>query len=163
MHTILLIVTTIFSGLMAGLFYAWSISVTPGLAQIGDDHYLQAFQAMNRAILNPAFFIAFMGLALLLPLLTYLHYSAQTPTRFWYILAAAILYLVGIILITFLGNVPLNNSLESLSIESMSDEQMDAFRLAFEAKWNRLNWIRTFSSLLSFLLLVLACLKNTAQ
>ncbi|MEO1262613.1 MAG: DUF1772 domain-containing protein [Bacteroidota bacterium] len=160
MQTIMLITTTVLSGLMAGLFYAWSISVTPGLAMIGDDHYLQAFQSMNRAILNPAFFIAFMGLAVLLPLLSYLSYTAELSTKFWYILIATMLYLGGIILITFFGNVPLNNMLEALSIESMSGEQMDAFRSAFEKKWNRLNWIRTVSSLLSFLLLVLACLNK---
>ena len=160
MYTIMLITTTVLSGLMAGLFYAWSISVTPGLAQIGDDHYLHAFQSMNRAILNPAFFIAFMGLAVLLPLLSYLQYTANVSAKFWYILVATILYVGGVLLVTFFGNVPLNNMLEALSIESMSSEQMDAFRLVFEGKWNRLNWIRTFSSLLSFLLLVLACLNK---
>ena len=54
MNSILLLITTLFSGLMAGLFYAWSISVTPGLAKIDNSSYLKAFQSMNRAILNPA-------------------------------------------------------------------------------------------------------------
>lgn len=66
-NTIILVVTTLSSGLMAGLFYTWSISVTPGLAKVGTENYLQAFQSMNRAILNPAFFIFFMGLVIRLP------------------------------------------------------------------------------------------------
>ena len=59
MNTNILLVATLGSGLMAGLFYAWSISVTPGLAKIEDEHYLQAFQKMNRAIINPLFIIPF--------------------------------------------------------------------------------------------------------
>ncbi len=47
MNTIILIVTTLSLGLMAGLFYSWSISVTPGLAKVGDEYYLRAFQSMN--------------------------------------------------------------------------------------------------------------------
>ena len=163
MKMIILIITTVFTGLMAGLFYAWSISVTPGLANVGDDHYLQAFQSMNRAILNPVFFIAFMGLVILLPLLTYMFYKSPVSIQFWYILTAAILYLFGVMAVTMFGNVPLNDMLEALKIERMSSEEMAAFRLGFEAKWNQLNWIRTASSLLSLVLLILACLKNTTN
>ena len=161
MNTILLIITTLFSGLIAGLFYAWSISVTPGLARVGDTHYLHAFQSMNRAILNPAFFVAFMGLVILLPLLAYFYFKSPISAPFWYILSAMLLYLIGVILVTFLGNIPLNNNLEALFIESMTPAQMDVFRLEFEHQWNRFNYIRTLSSTLSFILLILACLQNT--
>jgi len=160
MNTNILIITTIFSGLMAGLFYAWSISVTPGLAKISDDSYLKAFQSMNRAILNPLFFVVFFGLLLLLPLLTYLSFQTSISNQFWYVILATILYFVGIMGVTIGGNVPLNNSLEALQIESMTPEQMDEFRKGFERKWNRLNLIRTICSFLTFLLLVIACVRE---
>lgn len=158
MNTLILIVATTFSGLMAGLFYAWSISVTPGLAQVGDQNYLQAFQAMNRAILNPAFFVAFFGQALLLPLLSYLSFKSSAP--FTYVLIATLLYWIGCMGVTIFGNVPLNNMLEALQIETMPLEQMEDFREGFEKKWNRLNWIRTISTLLSLVFLILSCLQN---
>jgi uncharacterized membrane protein len=160
MNTIILIITTLFSGLMAGLFYAWSISVTPGLAKINDISYLQAFQSMNRAILNPLFFVFFFGLVLLLPLLSYLSFQTSIGNQFWYVLAATILYFIGIMGVTIGGNIPLNNALEALQIESMTPEQMDVFRKGFESKWNRLNHIRTISSILTFLLLVIACIQE---
>jgi uncharacterized membrane protein len=160
MQTIILIITTLFSGLMAGLFYAWSISVTPGLAKINDISYLQAFQSMNRAILNPLFFVFFFGLVLLLPLLSYLSFQTSIGNQFWYVLAATILYFIGIMGVTIGGNIPLNNALEALQIESMTPEQMDVFRKGFESKWNRLNHIRTISSILTFLLLVIACIQE---
>ena len=160
MNTIILIITTVFSGLMAGLFYAWSISVTPGLAKIDDVSYLQAFQSMNRAILNPVFFVVFFGLVVLLPVLSYFSFQTSISNQFWYVILATILYLVGIMGVTIGGNVPLNNTLEALQIESMTPEQMDVFRKGFESKWNRLNHIRTISSFLTFLLLVLTCIRE---
>lgn len=160
MNTTILMITTIFSGLMAGLFYAWSISVTPGLAKINDVSYLQAFQSMNRAIINPSFFVVFFGLAVLLPVLSYLTFQTSISNQFWYVISATVLYFVGIMGVTIFGNVPLNNALEALQIESMTPEQMNEFRKGFESKWNRLNLIRTISSLLTFLLLVIACVRE---
>ena len=161
MNTIALTSTTFFTGLIAGLFYAWSISVTPGLAKISDANYLNAFQSMNRMILNPIFFIAFMGLIILLPLLSYLYYSSPVSTQFWFILSATVLYLAGVMAVTIFGNVPMNNTLEALQIESMSPGQMQSFRLGFESKWNSLNTVRTICSSLSFILLIMACIQNT--
>jgi uncharacterized membrane protein len=157
MNTIILIITTVFSGLVAGLFYAWSISVTPGLAKIDNVSFLQAFQSMNRAIINPLFFVAFFGLVILLPVLSYLSSQTSISNQFWYVILATLLYYVGIMGVTIGGNVPLNNALEALHIESMTPEQMDEFRKGFESKWNRLNLIRSISSFLTFLLLVIAC------
>jgi len=155
----ILIITTLFMGLMAGLFYAWSISVTPGLAHIGDQNYLAAFQSMNRAILNPVFFIVFMGLVILLPLLSYLNYNTASQPQFMYILISTVLYLGGCMLVTMFGNVPMNNTLEVLQIDTMTPEQMAAFRLGFESKWNQLNMIRTMSCSMSSLFLIMACIR----
>ena len=160
MNTILLIITTVFSGLMSGLFYAWSISVTPGLAKIDDISYLKAFQAMNRAILNPIFFIPFFGLVILLPVLSYSSFQASINGQFWFTISAAVLYFVGIMGVTIGGNLPLNNALEALRVESMTSEQMEVFRKGFESKWNRLNHIRTISSAITFLLLATACVRT---
>jgi len=163
MNTIILIIATLSSGLMAGLFYSWSISVTPGLAKMSDENYLQAFQSMNRAILNPAFFIFFFGLVVLLPLLTYLHYQSPVDAKFWYIISATIFYMIGIMTVTIFGNVPMNNTLEALQIESMDLEKMASFRLGFESKWNKLNMIRTICSSLAFVSLIIACLQESGK
>src|SRR5688572_7893361 len=84
----LLIITTTITGLMAGLFYAWSISVTPGIGRLGDKEYLASFQAMNRAIVNPVFLICFLGAAVLLPVCTFMEYAQPISNRFWFLLGA---------------------------------------------------------------------------
>jgi uncharacterized membrane protein len=163
MNTTVLITSVLFSGLMAGLFYAWSISVTTGLANINDTNYLKVFQSMNRAILNPVFFIVFMGLPLSLLLLSYLYYSSEISIQFIFIISATVIYITGVLGVTIFGNIPLNNALEALNIESMNHEQMTSFRFGFESKWNKFNVIRTVCSSLSFFLLIMTCLQNNSN
>jgi len=119
---------------MEGLFYSWSVSVISGLATLGDENYLSAFQSMNRVIINLVFLIVFMGLLNLFILLSYLSYNKSTLVQLWFIFSVSGNYIAGIMLITFLDDVPLNNSLKALKIKSMSVEQIASFRLRFESK-----------------------------
>jgi uncharacterized membrane protein len=157
LSTILLVAAAVTTGLMAGLFSAWSYAVSPGLARVNDVTFITSMQAMNRAILNPVFLLCFLGTALLLPLNVYLHYRPSLPARFWLLLAAALLYIVGVIGITMGGNVPLNEALDAFRLETASPEEIARQRQVFEAPWNRLNAIRTVASLLAFGLTVAAC------
>lgn len=161
MTNIILILTTTTTGLMAGLFFAWSCSVIPGLARLPDAGYLAAMQAMNRAILNPLFLAAFIGTLLLLPLSTILHYGRPAPARFWLLLAAAIVYAVGVFGVTMAGNVPLNETLDAFNLGSASASDLAAQRAAFERPWNDLHLIRTWASTLSLLLAIIACRHPT--
>ena len=161
MTNIILILTTTTTGLMAGLFFAWSCSVIPGLARLPDAGYLAAMQAMNRAILNPLFLAAFIGTLLLLPLSTILQYGRPAPARFWLLLAAAIVYAVGVFGVTMAGNVPLNEALDTFNLGSASASDLAAQRAAFERPWNDLHLIRTWASTLSLLLAIIACRHPT--
>jgi len=152
----LLLITIIVTGLIAGLFYCWSISVTPGLALLPDREYLMAFQQLNRAILNPLFLIGFMGLLFLLPITTWMHFQRPPSTAFWLLLGASLLYIVGVMGITMLGNVPMNDALDGFNIDAATAAQLSAKRLAFEARWNFWNDLRTICCILSFSLTVLA-------
>lgn len=135
--------------LMAGLFFSWTISVTPGLAKLNAKSYLLAMQSLNKGILNPAFYIVFIGSIISLPICTFLHYNTGMDRKFYYLLAATLIYLTGSVLITFMGNVPINNELEALAINNNTQEALDAYRASFESRWNRLNLIRTISSIIA--------------
>ena len=54
--SILLVLVT---GLSAGLCFTWLNAVTPGIGNLDNQGYLNAFQQMNRTIINPMFFIVF--------------------------------------------------------------------------------------------------------
>lgn len=155
---VILILTAIGTALMAGLFYSYCCSVVIGLRMLPDPEYIAAMQAINRAIQNPIFFICFIGTPLLLPLSTYLNYSHPVPLKFWLLFAATILYLFGVLGITAFGNIPLNNTLEKFNLLNASKESIGIQRINFETRWNMLNIIRTISSILSLIVVMIACI-----
>ena len=154
----ILLITTVIMGLTAGIFYCWSVSVTPGIALLPDKEYITAFQQLDKAIINPLFMICFMGLALLLPVCTWVHYQKPQPLRFWLLLAASVLYIVGVVGITMTANVPMNESLSTFNTETATAAEISARRLAHEGRWNYLNNIRTFCCVICLALTVLACM-----
>ena len=72
---VILVVTATCTALIAGLLYAYSCSVIPGLKSLPDAEYIVTMQSINKAIQNPVFFISFMGTLVLLPITTYMNYS----------------------------------------------------------------------------------------
>lgn len=148
--SITFLAAVLLTGLSAGLFYAWSVSVIPGTKRIPDHMYLETMQAINRAILNPAFFLIFFGSLILLVLSTIQQY--QTGPTFWFLLVATLSYLFGTFGVTSMGNVPLNDSLDVLRLSELSMDAMAQFRQEYELKWNRLHLIRTVFSVLAFLI-----------
>lgn len=134
-----LILALITTGLMAGVFQLYSHTVMPGLAGTDDRTFVSAFQAMDRAIMNPLFLSTFLGafgftgLAALLSL-------GDGPLLAWSVAALA-LYLI-VMVITFRVNVPLNNA-----IKAATDPDAGAIRARFnEARWVRFNHVRSWLS-----------------
>jgi uncharacterized membrane protein len=147
----------VLTGLSAGLFYAWAVSVIPGTKRIADPTYLETMQSINRAILNPRFFLIFFGSALFLGLSSILEYQTSKLV-FGLMAGSTLVYLLGTIGITVSGNVPLNDQLDAMDLAEFSKEQLTAFRTEYETKWNRYHSYRTVFSVLSFILATLALL-----
>lgn len=154
---ILLIITATATALMAGLFFAFSCAVNSGLARLSNAEYISAMQSINRAIQNPIFFLAFFGAPIFLLISTFFHYGQAM--RFWFLLAATVIYLIGTFGVTVFGNVPLNNTLDPFNLQSASEEETARQRANFEGRWNNLNTIRTVSSTLAVIFVVIACLN----
>lgn len=146
---IILLFTVLTSGLMAGLFYSYSVSVNPGLKNLSDPDYLKAMQSINAAILNPVFLMCFSGLLLLFPVSCYQAYAAKLPLAHL-LTAAAVSYIVGVFGLTMACNVPLNNHLANSDLSNMTGEEMTTLRKTFEGPWNRFHAFRTLAALLSF-------------
>jgi len=148
------------SGLMAGLFYAYACSVNLGLGRLPDAGYLAAMQSINRAILNPAFLLVFMGAVLFFPIGVYRIYTPPASLSFWLLLAAAFFYIVGVFGITMVCNVPLNDMLDKYDLSGATPQMLSRMRTDFEGPWNAWNLVRTIAAILSFLLAAWAYLIN---
>ena len=138
--TISLYAALVTTGLMAGVYLAFSIAVLPGIARTDDDTFVASMRGMNAAILNPVFALVFGG-----PLVFgIVAIVAQLPDGddISSIAAALSLY-VATLVITGAVNVPLNNRLDST-------EPAGEARALFEKTWVRWNVVRSLLCTLSF-------------
>jgi len=112
-------------GLMAGVFFIFSNTVMSALARLQPPQGIAAMQSINRTILNPLFFAAFLGTAATSILLAIsLLWRWQQPGAV-YILAGSLLYLVGAIVVTIVFNVPMNEALEMFEVDSIGLDKLD--------------------------------------
>ena len=145
---ILLVIIILQIGLTSGLLFIFAFAVNPGLARLSEEEYFRAMKYINIVILNPIFFLVFMGPLITMPILTYM--SWNDSSMFILIPISTILYLLGVLLITTIKNVPLNNKLEKLN----STEFKGVF-IWYRKPWNFWHNIRTFFSIISFLMLII--------
>ena len=145
---ILLVIVILQIGLTSGLLFIFAFAVNPGLARLSEEEYFRAMKYINIVILNPIFFLVFMGPLITMPILTYM--SWNDSGMFILIPISTILYLLGVLLITTIKNVPLNNKLEKLN----STEFKGVF-IWYRKPWNFWHNIRTFFSIISFLMLII--------
>lgn len=127
-----LLAGTVTTGLMAGLFAAFSYAIMPGLARTDDATFVPAMQRINVAILNPVFGLCFGGALAFTALALALR---RGEAGAGWILAGLLLY-AAVLGITFAVNVPLNNRLAAATGDPA------AARAAFEAAWVRWNVVR---------------------
>lgn len=142
----LLTLTQILTGLSAGFFFAWSVTVIPGTKEISDKSYLETMKSINKKIMNPVFFILFFGPV---PLLIYNAINLDPMN-----IAATITYLLGPIGITMTKNVPLNDKLDAQELSQLSSEGKKAFRQMYEPVWNKWHFVRTIFSIVSLILIL---------
>ena len=134
-------------GLTSGLLFIFSFAVNPGLARLNEEEYFRAMKFINQVILNPLFFLVFIGPAITMPALTFM--TRNDSDMFIFTLFSTILYISGVILITSFKNVPLNNKLEKLDPK----EFKDVF-LWYKKPWNFWHNIRTFIGIASFIIII---------
>jgi uncharacterized membrane protein len=151
---------TLTTGLIAGIFYAYACSVTLGLALLPDEQYVEAMQAINATVRNGVFAFSFFGAALFLVLALVVHTPRLRTRRFMLIALAAVLYIGGGFMLTFLVNVPMNQELALVSSEA-APATLAQIRAEYEGPWNFWNGVRTLFSSLAFLALIGAGLSRS--
>jgi uncharacterized membrane protein len=144
--TISLYAALVTTGLMAGIYLAFSIAVLPGIARGDDNTFVVAMRGMNSAILNPVFGLVFGG-PLVFGVVAVITRLPDGEGIGW--TAAALVLYVATLVITGAVNVPLNNRIDST-------EPPEAARSLFEERWVRWNLVRTVLCTASFVALALA-------
>ena len=153
-----LILATILCSLVAGFLFAFAVVVMPGIRSLNDREFIRAFQVMDRVIQNnqPIFMLVWVGSVVVLITSVVLGIGQLDGGGRLLIIFATIAYLLGVQLPTITINIPLNNKLRTLDVDTINETEQKAVRENFETRWNRWNSIRAvLSSLASALLIVL--------
>lgn len=149
--TILTFVSALGSGLIAGLFFAFSAFVMTALARIPSAQGNAAMQSINIAILNPLFGFVFSGTALACVVLTITSFFRWGQPGTLYLLAGSLLYLVGSFLVTVVFNVPLNDALAATDPGSIEGMNVWASYIPKWTAWNHVRTILSLAALASFI------------
>ena len=132
------------SGLVAGIFFAFSTFVMRALGQLPANQGIAAMKAINVTVLNPWFFLAFFGTGVVCLAVAFFATGSATGVTLAYLLAGCALYLFGCILVTIAFNVPLNDRLASADPESPDTAALWAHYLS---RWTLWNHVRTVAPL----------------
>ena len=111
----LTLITAIGSGLVAGVFFAFSTFVMNGLARLPSAQGIAAMQSINITVINPWFLgAAFFGTAVASVLVVVSSLLRWSEPEAVYLLSGGLAYLIGDILVTMVFNVPRNNALAAV-------------------------------------------------
>ncbi len=155
--TNMLLVATFLCTLATGFILIFAIVVMPGIGTLDNRDFLRVFQAIDRVIQNnqPLFALVWVGSVVALLIATFLGVRQLEGGSRLLIIMAAITYIIGVQLPTATINIPLNNRVQTLDIDTLNETTQAAERKHFESRWNRWNAIRTvFASLTSISLLI---------
>ncbi|MFT2016413.1 anthrone oxygenase family protein [Streptomyces sp. 796.1] len=155
LHTAALLAATLTTGLMAGLFAAFSYAVMPGLGKAGDRTFVEGMQRINTAILNGWFMSCFLGGLAFTALALFLNLrSGADRSALPWIIAGLALYL-AMFVVTSAINVPLNDALAKAAT-SGNPSELAAARQDFESKWVTWNTVRAIANVAAFAALIWA-------
>ncbi|NNC93488.1 MAG: DUF1772 domain-containing protein [Acidimicrobiia bacterium] len=147
--------------LVAGFLFAFAVVVMPGIRSLGDGEFLRAFQMMDRVIQNngPIFMLVWIGSVIALVASAALGFGRLDGTGRLLLIAAVLVYLLGVQLPTAMINIPLNNTVQALAVAELNETERAAARREFESRWNRSNVTRTILASLVSVLLIVALLR----
>jgi uncharacterized membrane protein len=154
--TLLTLGTALGCGLIAGVFFAFSSFVMPALARIAPPQGIAAMQSINVVVLNRWFLGVFLGSALgcaVLAASALLNWSERGAGLS---LAAALLYLVGTLLVTRAFNIPRNDALAAVAADSAEGVRL---WLRYVPEWTLYNHVRGLAALAAAGCFILALLR----
>ena len=149
---IAIFVAALGSGLVAGIFFAFSTFVMGALGRLPQAAGISAMQSINVVVINAVFLSVFMGTALLCVVLAIWALIGWSSPRSLYLLAGGILYFGGCFLVTMLGNVPLNNALAAVAPDSAEGATLWARYLIEWTNWNHVRTAASFAASVFFIL-----------
>ncbi|MFD0967717.1 anthrone oxygenase family protein [Plantactinospora endophytica] len=144
-----LVAAAMTTGLVAGVFLLYAHTIMPGLGRTDDRTFVGAFQAIDRAIINPFFMACFFGALVLTGVAAALHLRAGHRGVLPWLVVAFGLYLV-VVVITLAVNVPVNDAIKAAGEPDRITDLARVRRDFGEARWRAWNLVRVVLSSTAF-------------
>jgi len=147
---IILISATLLVALTAGFLFAFAVVVMPGLKNLNDSAFIRAFQEIDRIIQNnnPLFMIVWVGSVILLIIAAGIGFFYLESLQRNFLLAATVLYIIGVQAPTIVLNIPNNNIIQTVKVDVENEAALQQARAEFEYSWNRSNQFRSMMSII---------------
>ncbi|MFD9396103.1 DUF1772 domain-containing protein [Streptomyces sp. NPDC060000] len=152
-YLLLAVLGVLVTGLMAGVFCAFSVLVMRGLAALPPAQGVAAMKAINSSATTPAFMVLFLGAAALCAVIAVVTFVLWPDEGAVHLLLGSALYLCGAFGVTVVANVPRNEELAKL--EPGTPEAV-SYWPAYLRQWTRWNHVRAVASAASAVVYVLA-------
>ena len=150
--SILIVIATLGSGLMAGVFFAFSSFVMAALGRLPPAEGVAAMQSINVTVINPTFLLTFMGTGVICLVLAGGSYLWWDQSSGKLVLAASLIYLVGCIGVTMVCNVPLNDALAAVQPNTPEAATLWSRYLSDWTFWNHVQTVAPLGSMILFIL-----------
>ncbi|MEL6223232.1 MAG: anthrone oxygenase family protein [Cyanobacteria bacterium J06627_8] len=149
----LVLLTAIGCALTAGIFFAFSTFVMQALALQPASPGIAVMQSINITVINPWFMAVFFGPGIAGAILTVfaLRHWDQPGMAYW--VAGSLLYIIGTLGVTIVGNIPLN---DALAIVSPNSVEGTTLWTTYLTDWTLWNHIRTGAAAVSAALFTLS-------
>jgi uncharacterized membrane protein len=149
---VLTAVTVVGSGLLAGVFFAFSAFVMSGLQRLPDADGAAAMRSINITAVRPPLMIALFGTSALCIAIAVRALATWSRPGAGWLLTGAILTVTGAVVVTSVVNVPLNNRLNAGTVTWSR----------FLAGWDPANHARTILCLAGCAALLLGAIRRLA-
>jgi uncharacterized membrane protein len=152
---VVLLAATLTSGLTAGVFGDWAHTIMLGLGTTDDRTFVGAFQALDRAIMNPLFMIPFMGASALTGVAAVLYLRDGGHSALPWVALAFGLHLAALV-ITMAVHEPLNGVVRTAGDPDRIADPATVRAAVEETRWLAWHIVRTIATTAAFGCLALA-------
>ncbi|TIN31814.1 MAG: DUF1772 domain-containing protein [Mesorhizobium sp.] len=146
----LIFTAAIGSGVVGGIFFAFSSFVMPGLARMPAAGGIAAMNSINVTAVTPLFMTALFGTALVCLVVGAGAVMGLSQSGSLWLIAGSLVYLIGIVVVTMVFNVPLNDALAAVDPASSEGANLWSRYLNEWVTWNHVRTISGIAALASF-------------
>jgi uncharacterized membrane protein len=136
-------------GLMAGVFFIFSVAIMNALSRLPASEGIAAMQAINIAIVNPLFMLVFLGTAATTIFVVVSSLLKWQEPNAIYLVVGGVLYVVGSLLVTVIINIPMNNALAAAKPTDSTSATLWANYLTNWTAWNHVRVVAAIAATVS--------------